>query len=164
MSDNPYSAPATTVDDLGESNGSIHDFPRFSAWGVFGLSVITLGIYSVYWMYTRSKIINSNDKLDSIPEGFMITAMVFTVVNLLGGFVEGVAVGMTEDAQTVIMIASISKILGLVTGIMNLVWIFKVKNRICTLAGISANGVMTFFFQALYVQYKINQAIDNTAR
>ena len=50
---NPYESPSAELIDKG-SLGSINQFKRFTAWGVFGLSMITLGIYPVYWLMRKS--------------------------------------------------------------------------------------------------------------
>ena len=57
--DNPYKTPDSDVSDI--KNGEItidNCFPKISAWMVFGLSLISIGIYPVYWLYTRSKKMN----------------------------------------------------------------------------------------------------------
>ena len=55
---NPYSAPSADLDTETSPDQRMRSLPYFSCWYVFGLTIITLGLYYPYWMFTRSKIIN----------------------------------------------------------------------------------------------------------
>ena len=59
MSENPYAAPQSDVIEA-SGNTRIHIFKRFSAWWVFILNLVTMGIYPLYWMYNRASIINNH--------------------------------------------------------------------------------------------------------
>lgn len=152
-----YKAPEAdlVVDD---SNGDITNFKRFSAWGVFGLSIITIGIYGVYWLYTRTKVLNEFSEKKISP--FLINSnIVLYCINMLSGLI--------PESQVELIIAG--GILSLVYVVFNLVWVFTMRARLHDVASardrhyFSIGPILTFFFQHIYLQYKINQYIDNQA-
>lgn len=151
---NPYAAPnSDVVSEILESS-NIHCFTRFSAWGVFGLSIVTLGIYPIYWMVTRSKIINNNVK-EPISTALINANIAIYAVNFVLSFIAE-AVG----PQVVLL----SSLISIVYMVVYLIWLFKMRSKIEEIMGKSGalSGIMTFFFNVLYFQYKINEAIDNT--
>ena len=151
MSENPYAAPQSQVIE-NDGEGSITHFERFSAWGVFGLSFITLGIYSIYWMYSRTKVLNEITD-DPIPESFTNAVLGLYVGNWILSFADG--------AMDSVALSGLSSLVSLASGILGIIWIFKMKNRVEPFArNFSFSGLLTFFFGAIYVQYKINEAID----
>lgn len=167
--ENPYLSPsADTSNPKVLSDYSIHDLPRFSVWGVLGLSFITLGIYLVYWMWDRSKILNQTDIHGKISTGFMITAVALFAVNMLLGMAEGVAIAMSLDQNTIMLTNRVSSVINLASGAMNLVWIFSMRRSVSELGKIQKgdpcwpHGFPLFFFQVFYLQYKINQTIDRS--
>ena len=153
---NPYSAPSTTLVDQAEK--AIGNFKRFSAWGVVGLSVITLGIYFMYWLFTRSQRLNGfyHHKIASIYVwGTLITYIIYMAFS---SFVEELA------DQPILLIIGIAGSVGYMILYVGLVFAFR--NRLLEMAREDGNSefkigpVMSFFFQALYFQYKINEYQD----
>jgi len=151
---NPYKAPESSVEKLssGELAGVL---PRFSAWGVFGLSIITLGIYGIYWLYTRTQKLNA--VLDKpINSVFTTITLVLYSLSLITNFVP------KDDP----VVAGVLSLLGLAGGIMMIVWVFMIRRRIHEYVGIPSGHpqqlgpILTFFFSTIYLQYKINQIID----
>jgi len=61
----------------------------------------------------------------------------------------------------------ISSIFSIITFIVGLVFIFSLRTSLQELINEGSNepvhlsGILTFFFYAIYFQYKINEAIDN---
>lgn len=150
---NPYAAPnSDIVNETGSSD--IHCFTRFSAWGVFGLSIVTLGVYPFYWMVTRSKIINNNVK-QPISAALINVNIAIYIVNFVLSIVAE-AIG-----PQMVMLSGLISIVYLV---IYLIWLFKMRDKIEEIMGRrgALSGIMTFFFNALYFQYKINEAIDNS--
>jgi len=133
--------------------------PRFSAWGVFGLSIISLGLYYTYWLFTRTQIINQIQD-QKIPMGLAHTVIGLLMVNLIFSLMSGA----NPDNEDYRQLASIS---GLCFNLGNLFWVFIIRQRIhrMTKAGEQSlfwlNGIFTFLFQVLYLQYKINEYIDD---
>lgn len=164
MSDtqNPYAAPASNVasDSLGQNVGKVKAFKRFTTWGVIGLAIITLGIYGYYWMFSRTKVLNT-----LIPENkvasWLVPAVIITgVLNLIFSILPLIA---PELAGTLALVSLPFSIIGFVLVI---VWAFKFRNRLNIISGSTKGNVfwlgpiITFFFQLYYFQYKINQMHD----
>lgn len=164
MSDNhnPYAAPATNVasDSLGQDVSKIKAFKRFTTWGVLGLAIITLGIYGYYWMFSRTKVLNSlipeNPVASWIVPAVLITGLINVVLSILPLAVPSVAADL----------AIISLPLSIIGMVLALVWAFKFRNRLNIISGSSKGNVfwlgpiLTFFFNLYYFQYKINQMHD----
>jgi len=148
-SQTPYASPSADLLDKND-NQKIHEYKRFSAWGVFGLAIITLGIYSLYWLYSRAEKTNSLQEKQIAKHwliGLVMTTILSFVVELLG------------DSAPV-------AILGLVISIGYLVCYvvvaFGIRDGLKNIIKTDLNGILTFFFSSIYLQYKINEAIDNT--
>ena len=133
---------------------------RFSAWFVFGLSIITIGIYPIYWMYTRAKIINSLHE-NKISSTLLTSLIIVTVLSYGLDFF-----GSDNDLESEISIDIVGLFIGLVYLILYLVVLFKIRNRLQIIINRTSNqsyelgSVFTFFFFVIYLQYKINQSID----
>lgn len=152
---NPYQAPAAEV--VESTKGGLEGIvPRFSAWGVFGLNLITLLLYGYYWLYSRTRRINEHVD-NPIGQGFMVTTLALCSVGWLSNFVVRI------DPE----MGAMMSVAGFPGGIMALVWSFKLRNRLHQIQGLNkhdqfwAGSVLTFFFTMLYLQYKINQSIDS---
>jgi len=156
--ENPYSAPAAALDTELSTNARMQSLPRFSAWYVFGLSVITLGFYFTYWMFTRTNIINRVHD-EKISMNLVYTVLGLLLANLIISFVSG----MYPENADYQLLANLSS---LAFSITSLFWAFTMRNRIHQMSHASnlnsywMGGIMTFFFQALYMQYKINEYLD----
>lgn len=132
--------------------------PRVSVWAVLGLSIISLGLYYTYWLFTRTQIINRvADKPVSMH--LVHTVLGLLLLNLILSFVSGY----NPENEQYQQLASIS---GLGYSLLNLFWVFSVRQRLhkMTQAGERSlfwiNGIWTFLFQVLYLQFKINEYID----
>lgn len=157
---NPYTAPDSDL-NTAKSETAITVFERFSAWGVFGLTLITLGIYYVYWLYTRTKRLNSAVD-NKISDLFIMVTLVCYVINMVGSYAPFLGAELLLAPTFVIA----NTVLSLVASILFIVWAFKVRNRIDQMTN-SEKGdetwcgpVKTFFFSCIYLQYKINQNLD----
>ncbi len=133
--------------------------PRVSVWAVLGLSIVSLGLYYTYWLFTRTQIINRlSDK--PIPPALVHTVLGLLMLNLILSFVSGY----NPDNEQYQQLASIS---GLSYSLLNLFWVFTVRQRLhkMTQAGERSlfwiNGIWTFLFQVLYLQFKINEYIED---
>ncbi|AJQ97878.1 DUF4234 domain-containing protein [Gynuella sunshinyii] len=152
-----YKAPSSNL-EMQASGEDLQAFERFSAWGVFFLSIVTLGIYSMYWMFSRTKVLNRiSDQGISSPV-IWITLVAYIIIMVLS--YGGAFLLPAEIAVAVQLFAVVAYF------IFMLIWIFGFRAAIVSIArshgqpDFRANGVLTFFFQALYMQYKINQFID----
>ncbi|WOX05520.1 DUF4234 domain-containing protein [Microbulbifer pacificus] len=153
MESNPYSAPTA---DLSVANDDLisGNFQRFSAWWVFLLTFVTLGIYPVYWVYTRAQTVNRIQE-DQIAPAWINLMAIGLVLSFVADFVfpeQGIVYLILYVTYLVTYVASL----------------FKVKNRLNSLMSKSTGSnyelspVMTFLFNSIYLQYKINEFIDNS--
>ncbi|HBR98869.1 MAG TPA: hypothetical protein DD979_16060 [Gammaproteobacteria bacterium] len=152
---NVYKAPESNLHQAADGQSPILNFKRFSAWGVFFLSVITLGFYGYYWLYNRGRCVNENTdkKLSFVP---LIVTIVSVVALNIAPFIGGS------------VLSNLFVILGLyLTTIVSFyMCVFSTRNRLKSIinAGsespVKVGPILTFFFSHIYLQYKINQAID----
>lgn len=152
LENSPYATPTADLDLKGSENLIAH-FKRISAWAVFGLSIITLGIYPAYWLYDRSKVLNSiiENKISDILLNIFIGLVILSIaVGFWSGFSPEIAI-----------LATANSIISVLYMIAYIVVLFSFRNRLAELTNGNINGIITFFASALYLQYKINQAIDN---
>ncbi|MCJ8312250.1 MAG: DUF4234 domain-containing protein [Saccharospirillaceae bacterium] len=156
MTNNLYAAPESDLNQEVDANGddAILEFTRFSAWGVFGLSFITLGIYMYFWLYKNISTVN---RLHDQPVS----------LNLLWAYLGLNLVGTIMPYLGSPLLASLSMLFSLAGFILLLVMAYTLRSRLTDIIKRSGlenlpkiGGVMTFFFNVLYFQYKINQAID----
>jgi magnesium-transporting ATPase (P-type) len=155
MSDNTanvYEAPEANLTENNDgSNKPILNFDRFSAWGVFFLSIITLGIYSVYWLVNRTNKANSLAK-NQIAQGLVYGYVALYVVNLVLSIA-----GILPELGFIVSLASF---------VVAIILIFSLRTSLTELINegsaepVKLNGILTFFFNVIYFQYKINEAID----
>ncbi len=148
---NPYSAPESDLGVANAGTGGAENFSRFSAWGVFGLSVITFGIYPVYWMISRGKIINTFHH-NKIPSA----VLTIFAISVIGYFVLAFLSGATGSG----LVAGLFALCGL--GYMvTFIWTLVAEHgRFKEILNRNLNPVLTFFGNAIYFQYKINQTLD----
>lgn len=153
LTGNPYQAPDSRLTVDGDDS-RILQFKRFSAWGVFGLSIITLGIYPIYWLYSRTMTANTLHE-DKIPQILLYGMLIGLVINLASNF--------AGDNELLIMGGAIFSLLYMVCYLMVL---FKLRNRLRDFMNGAGgnqyvlNGILTFFFSSIYLQYKINECLD----
>ncbi|MBV0932332.1 DUF4234 domain-containing protein [Marinobacterium weihaiense] len=159
VADNPYVAPEAELEVQHEA-GDLSVFPRFTTWAVFGLTIITLGIYAVYWMYSRTRHLNSITE-DRISNGFVGAAV---GVYIASG-VSSIMMGLTDASALSGTMVLIDGLLGLASWILMLVWAFKFRNRLNRVTDSRgkptwAGPILTFFFSVFYLSYKVNQHLD----
>ncbi len=149
-SNNPYRAPASDVSLVSPEYG-IKNFERFSAWAVFGLSIITLGIYPIYWMYTRSQTLNLFYP-DKISPVLLTSFLIFVFLSFFSGIVE----------PTEVSLIAILTLFNVIYTILYLTVLFKLRNRLNDLVVDNINPVITFFGSAIYLQYAVNKGLDQS--
>ncbi len=155
---NAFEAPKADLSTPATSN-PILEMKRFSAWGVFGLTIITFGLYYLYWLYTRMNKINSLSTVAKANLTALYAYIVISVVNNAGSF-------FIDETQLVL--ASLGLIaLALVGFVALLISIYSTRRALSEVINkgsqeeVKLGGVLTFFFSVIYFQYKINEAIDN---
>lgn len=153
----PYSPPLSDVEPLVDGDG-LELLPRFSAWGVFGLTLITLGVYYMYWLYTRTNLLNG--VVDKPIPGWLVVVSCLTYVGYIGLSV------LPETYFTNDMFLVMSGVVTLVYLVFYYWWLFAVRARLLSLVNRSAypgfkiGAVLSTLIQVIYFQYKINEYID----
>lgn len=152
--ENPYRSPSADLDHT-KYSGTILQFKRFTAWRVFGLYFITLGIYPIYWLYTRANVANSIHE-NKISSAWLMTFLSSSILSYAANFFGESDIALFSGL-----------IISLVNFVSYLAVLFKLKNRLQDIMNYDAsemykiNPVLTFFFSAIYLQYKINKCIDD---
>jgi len=155
---NPYKSPEASVIESTNEGGLSHIFERYSTWATIGLSVITLGIYVFYWLYTRTERLNQHTDAP-IGSAFINTTIVFYVLSLLQYMEQ-----FTEVSET---FSAVIGFVAVISAILMYVWIYKIRNRINLLLNTVKGDeswlgpIYPFFFSIYYFQYKINGVIDS---
>jgi len=162
MDANPYAPPTATVADL-----SRVPLKRRSILLMIVFTIFTLGFYLPIWFLRRREALNQLDsprKLAVWPFAAVIAVMAADVV------VNVVLAAQGQDAVPPAVVFALS-IIRLGFGINLIVQCFKTKDILEDhLAGpadgsgmftehVKLSGLMTFFFQSLYLQYIINRDI-----
>lgn len=156
METNPYSAPTADLSVITTAPNDLvsQNFRRFSAWWVFLLSIITLRLYAVFWIITNAQTLNRIQTKPIAPVWLYLM-----VISLGLGFVLEYEF---PQMEWVLFATNITYLVALLTSL------FKVKNRLQDLIAKSAgpeykiSPVLTFLFDCIYLQYKINEHIDKS--
>ena len=143
-----YKAPEADLSQEGEGADGLDNLKRVSAWLVFFLGLITGGIYTIYWVYSRSVAINLTQKMkiSSMLLNGLVVAFILASISSIGSTVVG------SLAWSYFELGS-----NLVYFVLYLVVIFAIRSRLKSMTNLPINGILTFFFSAIYFQYKINQ-------
>jgi len=146
-----------TVRDL----GNINLFQRFNIWFVLILILLTLGLYIVYWLHTRTKILNQivhhNISTIFVSVATLLFVLSF-VIQVVGTLLEEAAV-----FPNAMQYFTYLPMLELISNILILVWVFKFRNQLqktFSSSEFDVGIIPTFFFQIIYLQYKINRLIS----
>ncbi|MEM7561947.1 MAG: DUF4234 domain-containing protein, partial [Pseudomonadota bacterium] len=131
-------------------------------WYVFILSFVTLSLYIPYWFYSRTRQLNQivHDQTTSL---FIYVSVAIYLATWLVGFTPLFFPALDPyfgESQPHMLYFPI---IDLAANIFILIWAFKFRNRLNeTFSGpdFKIGIVMTFFFQNIYLQYKLNELID----
>ena len=171
--DNPYAAPAANIRPELSTDSGFDPFPRFSAWWVFLLGVITLGVYFAYWLFSRTQVINRHYPEIAISPGLVWTAIAFYVGDWAVTFIQIVQAftdpTMSSSESAVIVLGG--AVVSLMAWVMVIAWSMTIRSKLIEISsrapGIPADisAVITavaaiFFVAPIYLAYKINQQKD----
>jgi len=170
---NPYSAPeANLVNEATDGSGvaAIKQFPRFTTWAVVGLAFITLGIYGYYWLYSRTKILNKLIPENPIAKWLPVTTislmLLYWVISLAPLLFMGGDMMDPSASSSMGGIMLIAPLVNIAVLVLFLMWIFGFRSRINQITGAQKGnmfwlgGILTFFINVYYFQYKINEMHD----
>lgn len=152
---NPYEPPKASV----ATDPQAPQLKKLSVWLMIGLTIVTLGLYLPYWMYTRTKMFNEVIGDEDVNQIFTTFAVGFFLLTY-GFDVSESFLDIPSNA------AGIFKVLGLASNICVLVWALMFRSalngytRAKPRDELWSNGFFTWIFQSFYHQYKINQIVD----
>jgi hypothetical protein len=146
----------------------IQELKDQSTWRLYGLTMITLGVYWAHYIRRQTNRINALLGEDArISKGliqlfFIVTylQLIFAVsINAVFWFMPAIIV---EEGHWLNIINIIGSVLGGLWGIIIIAWSFKARNRINTLCSFCKDseewfhGFWTFLFYIWYINYKVN--------
>jgi len=123
------------------------------------LSVITFGIYPVYWFYNKSKEVNGLYPIRKISNKFLNFFLFFFIIDP--------GINIIDYLQRALINETVIKLSSNIIGFMLLFWVFFIRNRMNAIIGAKPSdqqwfkGVLTFFFNLFYIQHKINKLNEN---
>lgn len=133
-------------------------------------SIITLGIYQFFWVFSRKKSLNqiSESKInDALVIIYVITFCLALVLGLYaellityGNLIEIIQGAQYRNYSSICYLVSIIFVIIIAFSMKNILKEFSDKNEI----SIKYNGFFTFIFNILYINYKINENIDYIAQ
>ena len=127
-----------------------------STFRLLCLSIVTLGVYTSYYMRRQTRIFNRHlQEEDAIPEMFVsgLIIVAWTGVAMLVPYM------LVEEGHPVELL---SDFIDLLWGILALAWSFTARKCMNTLLSASKkdeewfNGIWTFIFTVMYFNYKVN--------
>ncbi|MGI9332063.1 MAG: DUF4234 domain-containing protein [Gammaproteobacteria bacterium] len=151
-----YRAPQAALDK--PLTTPLDGLPSPSTWLVFFLTVITAGIYMVWWLYNRSVAINRILGATAISFGYTAVVPALYAVSMLISVLDGaLGLGLNEQAGAASLMLGLFQ---LGVNIAFIFWAFAVRKHLRVLFSdrVHVGPVMTFFFGSLYLNYKIREA------
>ncbi len=147
--------------------GKIKEIKRLTTWAVVAFAMLSFGIYTFYWLYSRTKTVNNNlpeeDRIASwIPMVGITSFALYFVLSIVPPLF---LISTNPELASILM--GVGGIIGLVYIVVFLVWIFKFRSRLNLLSGSTSGekfwlgGILTFFLNVMYFQWKINQMHDH---
>ncbi len=151
LEENVFAAPQAELTDGADKEKLVLQFERISAWFVFFIGLITLGIYNVYWLYSRTLIANNLAKEHKINVNWLYSYISLFAINLVASF---------AGLETLALIVQV------INFVVYIVLVFSMRRAFIEIINAGSenythlNGILTFLFSSIYFQYKINEAID----
>lgn len=156
----PYAPPLASLDreePAALPGNLIEELHYGSTWKLLGFGVLTLGAYWAHYAMHRTRTLNNH-----LPAEQRISIVLVWAVLITSYLSTGLILGFFFlDAVPDIEVAS--NIADKVNNVVMLIWVFSARNRINTLIEAPRdgrtwfNGLWTFLFNALYINYKVNQ-------
>ena len=165
----PYAAPGvwppppTTSSFAGEGAGAISPLAGFqeqNVWLVLLLTIITLGIYAVFWLRRQGRQFHQL-RPDLMPAGALLYGNI-----VLGFTCLSAGLDIASAVSAVSVLDTVSSGLDKVAGVLVLVLAFQVRNGFNSLIGTRRgtdlwfSGVYTWLLNVVYLQYKLNKTLQ----
>ena len=145
----------------GGGSGDIRDFPKQNEWLLLLLLIVTLGIYTPFWMSRTAKIINRIIPERTIPLAMVWILLGVLALNILINPGVGLANTLSPASRQVFNIASFAFALSIRIYYWLVIFRFRaVLNAVLErTAQRKLSGIGTFFFGILYLQIRLNMRI-----
>lgn len=153
-----YNAPQSELRNGSGRKSKFTEFRYISAWYILGFNVITLGIYVMYWMYTRANLINGIHPKQinpSVISGYVVTYILLIVLPIAS------SMGFNSEA-----VANTNLVLTMANFVLHLILLYTIRARLLEFAeeeganDFTIDPVITFFGVNIYLQYVINKRIN----
>ncbi len=154
--------PPTNSPFSEEGTGAVSPLAGFreqSVWLVFFLTLITLGIYGVFWLRRQGRLFHQI-RPDLMPAGALLYGNIVLGLTFLSAGLD--IASMLSDVST---LDTLSSVLDKAVGVLVLVLAFQVRNGFNSLIGARKgtdwwfSGVYTWLLNVVYLQYKLNKTI-----
>ena len=130
-------------------------------------SLITLGIYQWFWVFSRKKSLNKIAE-SKINDALVIIYLIISILWITLSIYSQLLINMGNLVEVIqgVNYGNYSNICWLVAIILQIVIAFSMKNILKEFSennemNISYNGFFTFLFNFAYINYKINENTDN---
>ncbi len=153
---------------------SFQRFPRMAPFLTLLITVATLGLYVPYWLYTRTRLLNQMCPQQPIPALVVALCMGALIMFMVLAFQTLDQLPDTASLQELQKNPAFIRLMdaAMIINFLQLLWamLFCHRLNICTQAKPGEPHYGNYFFLALahllivnifYLQYKINQLIDN---
>ncbi len=156
---NPYQAPESKLIDRSSNGLELLHFKKVSTWLVLLYIILTLGLYGVYWIYSRTKLLNNLPNVTPLSEVFILVS---TVIALLSYPLIISDVYIVDNPDYIYF----SKFISIAGNLSLYFWAFRFRNRFNKYLdynvenGSYMNHIMIFFFNILYLSYKLNENME----
>jgi len=130
--------------------GDISDaqLEKYNVWLLILVTIVTLGIYTPVWFLTQRRALNDLRADEKLTAGVFLLILVFYCLS-----------GAADSSDWTGVMGGVSGAIGLVGWILSLIQAFKARRIISSHWAVPLSGVATFFFQHLYLQWKINRLL-----
>ena len=156
MTQNPYQPPSAELVDTATAGSVLRELEDQSTWRLFGLAIITLGVYPAF--YVRRQTLRLNRHLAGTEQLPMALPNLVIAFNLLG-LALLVPYMLVEEGHVV---ESVSDLVDFLASISFVVWGFAARSRLNRLLAAQpgqaqwSHGLWTFLFSPFYFNYKVN--------
>ena len=160
--ENPFTPPSSNLEiEHSHKRSPLIQLPCFSTLLVVIFSIVTLGLYNLYWMYTRTQKLNAllspEDRIANwLPTAAMTLAFISILLSISSEYIP-----VTEEFLV------IDNTISIINFVFTLTWVFAIRKVINLLLESRPedeswlNGFITFIFSIFYFQYRINQIHDS---
>jgi hypothetical protein len=121
-------------------------------------SIITLGIYVPFWYLGVSRVTNSPESAKKLSKTIIILMIIVAFLAVPFNITFSYSIN-DEESEFTTNIFGIGTILRLLTLAFQIILAFSLRDILIKQHSLNVNPIATFFFGAIYLQYKINSIV-----